>query len=134
MNAALAAILAAGGCVQTQGLRPLHPLEIATSPYSETITSSHAGSLAYEGRCLLFRESGTRGWLLPVWPTGSTFNGTAVIFHQPGKAEQPILLAQQFVISGRSLPWNSLAAAIYAPFQRECGGEPFLVSKVRPAD
>jgi len=70
---------------------------------------------------------------MPVWPEGSVFNGTAVTFHEPGKAEQPIVLAQQFVMFGRRVSWIGLGS-YYAPFQRQCGGVPFLVSKVQPAN
>jgi hypothetical protein len=115
------------------GVRPLRPLELATAPYVGTVTASVTGSLMYEGRCLLFREERTGARLLPVWPTGSVFNGTSVIFHEPGKAEQPILVSQQFVMEGRPLPWTELPGA-YAPFEHQCATQPFIVSEVRPAD
>ena len=133
--AMLAAILLQG-CVASghERIRPLRPLELATAPYQERVTSALTGSLMYEGGCLLFRPEGTRAWLLPVWPSGSIFNGTSVIFHEPGKAEQPILISQQFVMKGRLLPWAALSMAAYAPFEHQCSAQPFLVSGVRPAD
>lgn len=57
---------------------------------------------------------------------------TAVIFHQPGKASQPIMVEQQVEIAGRPIPWTELPG--YAPFRHQCLAEPFLVSAVGPAD
>ena len=111
----------------------MRPLELATAPYEGTVTTALTGSLMYEGGCLLFLEGRTGARLLPVWPQGSVFNGTSVIFHEPGKAEQPILVSEQFVMEGRPLPWRELQAG-YAPFEQQCATPPFKVSKVRPAD
>jgi hypothetical protein len=112
----------------------LRPLELATAPYQETITTSLTGSLMYEGGCLLFRDDDTKAQLLPVWPAGSIFNGTSVIVHRPGKADQPILVGEEFVMEGRPAPWSALAASAYAPFQKQCARPPFFVAGVRPAD
>jgi len=135
-RAGLLAVGLLGACVASRGagVRPLRPLELATAPYQEAITASFTGNLTYEGGCLWFRDDRTRGRLLPVWPTGSTFNGTAVTFHQPGKEDQPIVVGEEFMMEGRPLPWSSLPVAAYAPFQHQCGAQPFFVSKVRPAD
>jgi hypothetical protein len=132
----LLAFLAIGGCVSNghNGIRPLRPLELATAPYNGAVASVRTGSLMYEGGCLLFREDRFDARLLPIWPTGSIFNGTSVIFHEPGKADQPILIAQQFVMEGRALSWDELRGIAYAPFEHQCGGQPFMVARVRPAD
>src|SRR5438270_12864667 len=122
-----------GSCAEVRGVRPLRPLELATAPYSEVVTSVHSGTLLYEGGCLLFRDEGSRTRLMPVWPTGSIFNGEAVTFHQPGKADQAIVIAQEFVMSGHPVLWNELPGD-YRPFHQQCGAEPFLVSRVRPAN
>jgi hypothetical protein len=134
-RAALLAAFPLVGCVASGhgGIRPLRPLELATAPYDGTVAKVLVGSLMYEGGCLLFREERTGARLLPVWPTQSVFNGTSVIFHEPGKAEQPILVSQQFVMEGRPLPWTELPGG-YAPFEHQCSAEPFMVAKVRPAD
>jgi hypothetical protein len=129
----LALILVVGGCTEMHGVRPLRPLELATSAYSETITSAQVGSLMLEGDCLLFRQERTGAPLLPVWPAGTVFNGTAVIFHRPAKADQPIVIAEQFVMSGQAVAWSHLPAS-YAPFQHQCEAPPFFVSSVRPAN
>lgn len=122
------------GCAADHGgIRPLRPLELATGPYEGTVTTMLTGSLMYEDGCLLFREERTNARLLPIWPTGSVFNGTSVIFHEPAKAEQPILVSQQFVMEGRPLPWTQLPPG-YAPFEHQCAAQPFVVSRVRPAD
>lgn len=132
--AGLAALALTPGCASNlhRGIRPLRPLELATGPYDGIITASPTGSLMYEGGCLLLRVDGSRAPLLPIWPDGSLFNGTSVIFHEPGKASQPIILEQEVVVQGRPIAWNQLSG--YAPFERQCRAEPFLVSKVRPAD
>jgi len=114
------------------GIRPLRPLELATAPYEGTVAASLNGSLTYERGCLLFRIDGPTRYVLPIWPEGSIFNGTAVIFHQPGKASQPIMVEQQIEIGGRAIPWPQLPG--YTPFQHQCSAEPFLVSTVGPAD
>lgn len=130
----VAGLLALPACAEYghHGPRPLHPLELATSPYQSVITSRLTGSLMYEEGCLLFRDEASGASFLPVWPNGSIFNGTSVIFHEPGRASQPILLEQQILLEGRILPWSELPG--YLPFQSQCRAEPFLVSKVRPAD
>jgi hypothetical protein len=71
----IAALALLAGCVSdTKGIRPLRPLEIPTAPYQELVTSSLLGSVNYEGGCLLFHDERSHGWLLPVWPTGTTFD------------------------------------------------------------
>ena len=132
-TAALLAIFLLPGCASAlhHGIRPLRPLELATAPYDGTVTLTLNGSLMYEGACLLLRADPS-GYVLPIWPDGSIFNGTSVIFHQPGKASQPIMVAQQIEIEGRPMAWNQLPG--YEPFAYHCGAVPFLVSKVRPAD
>lgn len=129
----LAAFLLAG-CASSlhHGIRPLRPLELATGPYDGIISQFVTGSLMYEGGCLLLRVQGSTAPLLPIWPNGSIFNGTSVIFHEPGKASQPIIVEQQVVLEGRTIGWDRLGG--YVPFQNQCRAEPFLVSKVRPAD
>ena len=116
------------------GIRPLRPLELATAPYQEAVTASLTGTMMYESGCLLFRDDQTRAVLLPVWPTGSIFNGTAVIFHRPGKADQPLFVGEEFVMEGRPVQWPALAAFDYSPFAHQCAARPFLVSRVRPAN
>jgi len=122
-------------CAAHPGIRPLRPLEIATAPYRGLATESRPGSLMYEGGCLLFRDGRTGALLMPVWPSGSMFNGTALVFHEPGKTDQRIMVAEEFLMSGQPEPWAVLGGAVYAPIERQCGAyEPFLVSSVRPAN
>jgi hypothetical protein len=132
--AILPPLMLVAGCASQyhHGTRPLRPLELATSGYDGTITASLTGSLMYEGGCLMFRADDSPVPLLPIWPNGSVFNGTSVIFHEPGKASQPIIIEQQIVIQGRPLIWAQLPG--YEPFHSQCPAEPFVVSKVRPAD
>ena len=133
-GAVLLAVALLPGCASGlhHGIRPLRPLELATGPYDGTIAASETGSLMYEGGCLLFRVDGSQVPLLPIWPNGSIFNGTSVIFHEPGKASQSIIIEQQIVIDGRPIEWERLPG--FVPFQNQCRAQPFLVSNVRPAD
>jgi hypothetical protein len=133
-NAGILLVLLLTGCVSHGGIRPLRPLEIATEPYQETVTAGLIGSLMYEGGCLLFRDDESKAVLLPVWPSGSIFNGTSVIFHQRGKADQPVVVGEEFVLEGRPAQWSALSATAYSPFQQQCAAQPFMVARVRPAD
>src|SRR5438876_9925881 len=81
--------LVLAGCVSS-GVHPLRPLEIPTAPYIGAPTTALTGTLMYESGCLLFRDERNRHRLVPVWPEGSIFNGTSVIFHEPGKSDQRI--------------------------------------------
>ena len=116
------------------GVHPLRPLQIATAPYQSTVTAALAGSLMYEGNCLLFRDEETKTYVMPVWPYGSSFNGTGVLFHQPGKTDQRIMVAEEFLMEGQPLQWSTLSGRTYAPFLNQCGMQPFFVSSVRPAN
>jgi hypothetical protein len=131
-----AVILFLGGCMSSEPhIRPLRPLEIATAPYQEIASASLEGSLMYEGGCLLFHDDSTKALLMPVWPLGSSFNGTALLFHQPGKSDQWVAVNQEILLSGQPQQWTAYGAPPYEPFQRQCGGyAPFYVSTVRPAD
>lgn len=129
------ALLLLSACASSgSGIHPLRPLELATAPYQPAVTASLTGSLAYENGCLLFIEDETRQSFLPVWPTGSLFNGTSVIFHEPGKTDQPVVIAQEFVLSGTATEWPQLPGEYYARFEAQCRAPPLLVSGIRPAD
>jgi hypothetical protein len=88
----------------------------------------------YEGDCLLFREDDGKRVLLPVWPIGTVFNGTSVIFHQPGKADQRVVLGEEFQMSGQPIAWSALRGPSYTPFHQQCIVQPFFVSRARPAN
>jgi hypothetical protein len=123
------------GCVSHAGIRPLRPLEIATAPYRGLATEARAGSLMYEGGCLLFRDDRSGAIVMPVWPSGSIFNGTALVFHEPGKTDQRIMVAEEFLMSGLPEQWAALGGPVYGPIQHQCGAyAPFFVSSVRPAN
>src|SRR5947208_13991334 len=97
----MAALALLAGCVGNSGIRPLRPLEIPTAPYQELVTSSVLGSLSYEGGCLLFHDERSHSWLLPVWPTGTTFNGSALILALPVKRAQRPVAAEESVMGGQ---------------------------------
>lgn len=121
------------GCV-SNGLQPLRPLEIATAPYRGITTTALTGTLMYEGGCLLFRDDQNRRHLYPVWPDGSTFNGTSIIFHEPGRADQRVVVNEEFLMEGQPLQWSSLPGPRVLVYQRQCGGQPFAVLGVHPAN
>jgi hypothetical protein len=125
--------LVLAGCV-SNGVQPLRPLEISTAPYSPIIAATVTGSLAYEHGCLLFYGDTAKQVLAPIWPEGTIFNGTSLIFHKPGRADEPIVLNQEFVLSGRPLTWPTVPGPRASEFQRQCGGTPFAVADVAPAN
>ena len=135
-KAGLLLLLVLSGCMNDQPkVRPLRPLEIATAPYQPMATTALTGSLMYEGNCLLFRDEESGALLMPVWPAGSTFNGSSLTYHLPGKADQFIAVAQQELIYGQPLRWGTFGGDVYQPFEQQCGAyEPFFVTNVRPAD
>lgn len=129
----LVALMLLAGCTP-RGAHPLTPKDLATAPYQSFATTTFTGSLMYEGGCLLFRDVNDSVQLLPVWPAGSSFNGTALTFHRPGKAEQVLTIGEEFEMSGQPLAWTAPSSAIYEPYHRQCPAEPFSVSAIRPAN
>jgi hypothetical protein len=127
----LAALLA--GCA-SRGVHPLQPLEIPTAPYNGIVTTAFSGTLMYEGGCLLFRDDDKRVQLVPVWPDGSVFNGTSVIFHEPGRAEQRVVVGEEFLMEGQPLQWSRVPGSRITLHQQRCGGRPFAVLGIRPAN
>jgi hypothetical protein len=125
--------LLVGGCA-SPGVHPLRPLEIPTAPYNGIATAALTGSLMYEGGCLLFRDDNHRVQLVPVWPDGSTFNGTSVIFHEPGRADQRIVVGEEILLEGQPVQWSRVPGSRVVLHQRRCGREPFVVLGVRPAN
>lgn len=132
----LLAVLLLSGCFNNHpAVRPLRPLEIATGPYQPLATKALTGTLMYEGGCLLFRDDRSGAIWMPVWPDGSSFNGTALLFHLPGKSDQWLTVSQEVLLSGQPTSWTALGAVSYLPFRGQCGAyAPFFVSQVRPAD
>src|SRR5262249_36804290 len=119
----------------SHSVHPLRPQDLATAPYQSVATAAFTGTLLYEGGCLLFRDDGNRVQLLPVWPAGSVFNGTSVIFHQPGKAEQRVVVGEEFKMEGQPIAWPVLPAPTNAKVRRQGGASPpFFVSRTRPAN
>lgn len=127
-------LLLLSGCMSSHGVRPLRPQELATAPYQGVVTAAFTGSLLYEGGCLLFRDDQNRVQLLPFWPTGSVFNGTSVLFHQPGKADQRVVVGEEFMMEGQPPSWSAMSASSFEPFHRQCGAQPFFVSRITPAN
>jgi hypothetical protein len=131
VSSGLALLLA--GCI-THSVHPLRPLEIVTAPYNGIPTAALTGSLMYEGGCLLFGDEGNRLQLMPVWPDGSSFNGTSVTFHEPGKVEQRIIVGEEFVMDGQPLQWPRVPSPRAPVFAQECARQPFAVLGIHPAN
>lgn len=129
----LPALLFLSSCA-THGVHPLTPQDLATAPYQSVATTALTGSLLYDGGCLLFRDDQETVQLMPVWPNGSIFNGTTLTFHQPGKSDQLIVVAAEIRIEGQPVQWSTLSAPAYGRIHRQCGYQPFFVSRVRPAN
>ena len=114
-------------------IRPRKPLR-SPPRLIRTVTAALPGTLMYENDCLIFRDEATKAYLMPIWPEGSTFNGTALLFHQPGKTDQR-LVAEEFLMEGQPLQWQRPDGATYAPFRSQCGWtQPFFVASARPAN
>lgn len=125
--------LSLSGCV-ANGLHPLRPMEIATAPYTGIVTTALTGSLMYEGGCLMFRDEGNITQMMPVWPNGSTFNGTSVTFHEPGKAEQRIIVNEEVFLEGQPVEWSRVPGARIPLHERKCRRPAFAVLRVHPAN
>ncbi len=130
---AIVALLLLSSCAP-RGPHPLTLKDLATSPYNSFVTTTFTGSLMYEGGCLLFRDEDDSVQLLPVWPAGSSFNGTALTFHRPAKADQVLVVGEEFEMSGQPLAWTTLNGATYEPYHRQCPAQPFSVSTISPAN
>jgi hypothetical protein len=132
MRKALWTFLLLTGCA-ARPVHPLRPIDVPTIPYVEGARAeSIEGSLMWEDGCLLFRSE--RGdHLLPIWPRTSKFNGTSMIFRRPGRTEQPLLLNEEVVLGGERLPIAYVETNFHTYAQR-CGGAPFFVADVQPAD
>ena len=134
-KAGLVVFMALSACTHHPMVRPLRPLEIATAPYQDVATTALTGTLMYEGGCLLFRDEGSGAILMPVLPAGSSFNGTAISYHLPGKADQWVAVAEEVVLYGQPLQWRTLSGPDYQPVQNQCGAyPPYFVTRVRPAN
>ena len=132
MRKAVWAFVALTGCAG-HGVHPLRPLDLPTAPFVEgTAVETLSGSLTFDEGCLIFRARGGER-LLTIWPRSSVFNGTSLMFRRPGKTEHPLLVNEEVEISGMRVPL-SYFHAYFPQYETRCGGVPFFVAKVRPAD
>lgn len=129
---ALVMLVLLQGCA-TQTVRPLKPYEIATAPYRFGEAKPVVGSLLYEGGCLLFRTEGDLGLLLPVWPAGTKFEESLVTFHEPGRADQRLVIGEEVQLDALPVAWASLGAR-FDPFRNQCRAEPVFITGVTPAN
>ena len=129
----LIGLLLLQGCASI-GVRPLRPNELAIAPYREHGDQSFVGSLMYEGGCLLFEDEGKTVRVLPVWPTGSTFEESLITFHKPGKAEQRVMVGEEIRLQVELMDWPGAQDPRLAPFEHQCGSRPFFVTAMTPAN
>ena len=132
-NIGLIALLLLQGCAASE-IRPLRANELAVAPYQETGSKTFVGSLMYEGNCLFFEDDDHTTRVLPIWPTGSRFEESLITFHRPGKADQRVPVGEEILLNGEPTDWTKLATPSLAPFQHQCGGEPFFVTAITPAN
>ena len=121
------------GCASS-GVRPLRPYEIATAPYRSPASESLVGSLTYEGGCLLFQSEDGKALLLPIWPTGTTFEESLVTFHEPAKADQRAIIDEEILLDGQRSTWAEISDPRFEPFRVQCSAPPFFVSGLTPAN
>lgn len=133
-KAMLAGLLIMLEACASNGVRPLRAYEIATAPYHAAVKEQVVGSLMYEGGCLLFANEDRSRQLLPIWPTGTQFQESMVTFHQPAKADQRIIIGEEVRLDGEAADWSQLDSTRYAPFRKQCPGEPYFVSATAPAN
>lgn len=129
----LIGLLLLAGCAST-GIRSLRPNELATAPYHERGGQSLVGSLMYEGGCLLFEDEDKTTRILPVWPSGSTFEESLITFHRPGKAEQRVMVGEEINLHGETVEWAAVPDPRLAPFEHQCGAKLFFVTAMAPAN
>lgn len=118
----------------TPEVRLLHEDEVATAPYHYHGKEQMVGSLMYEGGCLLFTSHDHSRQVLPIWPDGTDFQEILLTFHQPGRADQRVIVGEEIRLDGETGDWAQLDPQRYAPFSHQCGSQPFFVSDVTPAN
>lgn len=118
----------------TPEVRLLHEDEVATAPYHYHGKEQMVGSLMHEGGCLLFTSHDHSRQVLPIWPDGTDFQEILLTFHQPGRADQRVIVGEEIRLDGETGDWAQLDPQRYAPFSHQCGSQPFFVSDVTPAN
>jgi hypothetical protein len=132
-KAMLIGLMALQACA-TPEVRLLHHDEVATAPYHYLGKEQMVGSLMYEGGCLLFTDHDHTKQVLPIWPDGTQFEETLLTFHQPGRADQRVIVGEEIRLDGDDGDWSQLDPERYAPFSHQCGSKPFFVTDVTPAN
>lgn len=130
------AALAIGACAP----RPQQVMAaqaIPMAPHNEIITIGIEGRLVKKNSCLLL----SRRWrarevdYLLIWPSGSRFNGSAIVAANPFGEERAVLVGEDVEIEGNSPDWPDLPNMYdyLLGWRERCGGRPFFVSAIRPA-
>ena len=92
------------------------------------------GRLVSKDGCLLLAANrhGRDLQLLPVWPTGSRYNGVAVVPSLPGAAETSFVVGADVKVEGGGPDWSDLPTNFdyLLPWRDKCGARPFFVSAV----
>jgi hypothetical protein len=64
----------------------------------------------------------------------SRFEESLITFHRPAKADQRVIVGEEIRLDGEQSDWANLPDSDLAPFRHQCGGQPFFVSAVTPAN
>jgi hypothetical protein len=128
-----AALCLVAACATPSPIPALRPHEIAIGPYHQRAEQSFAGSLMYEGGCLMFNGENGSPQLVPIWPFRTQFEDTLVTFHQPGKDDQHVAIGQEIRLDGVPSEWSQIGPQ-FQSFERQCAAKPFFVSTLAPAN
>ena len=101
-------------------------INLATYPGGMIVTTSRAGSFAYQGGCLLFRDTAGRTFL-PVLKSGSTLVDKTLSI--AGSANRrTVRLGDRVVLEGDGQDWANVPISYHlSTYQYLCSVPPFFV-------
>ncbi len=127
-----AAALVVGACAVPASPGPVasnHALP--TAPHSHVVTSEWRGRLELRGNCLVFQTMDPRRAYLPIFPTGSRFDGRTVAVVIPGQSERAISLGSRVTLAGWGNDWENLPSSMNLSSHQKCLLQPFFVVAAR---
>lgn len=104
---------------------------LPTAPHSAVVTSEWRGQLEVRGDCLVFQALDRRRAYLPIFPTGSRFDGRAVAIAIPDEPERAIPLGRRVTLAGSGNDWQNVPTSMNLSSYRRCLLQPFFVVAVR---
>lgn len=104
---AVCAVILLAGC---QSLPPgdAVPTNIPTYAVGDVITEELQGRLALRDECLVLAEKRSGEFLLLVWPSGSTFDGSSITISTSGEKVRQLSLGSNIRVEGSSQTWENL--------------------------